>query len=168
MTPKDLLLDAVDPALGLLGGLGLVSDGRARLLVLAIAGQESEWRHRRQIGGPARSFWQGEQSGGMILAIHHAATAGFAARVFQALEIGEPSLGSWVRPGDHTVYEAIAWHDVLAATLARLLLWTDPAALPAVGDVNGAWAYYQRTWRPGAPHPELWPARYGTAMGLCQ
>jgi hypothetical protein len=29
-----------------------------------------------------------------------------------------------------TVFEAMAWHDVLAAAMARLLLWTDPAELP--------------------------------------
>jgi hypothetical protein len=65
-----------------------------------------------------------------------------------------------------TCYEAIAWNGMLAASFARLLLWTDPAALPRVGDVQGGWDLYYRCWRPGAPHPEVWPDRYDTAMRL--
>ena len=38
--------------------------------------------------------------------------------------------------------------DVLAAGLARLLLWTDPSRLPRLGDADGAWQLYVRTWRP--------------------
>lgn len=39
---------------------------------------------------------------------------------------------------------------MLAAGLARLLLYTDPARLPGLGDEEGAWQLYLRTWRPGA------------------
>ena len=155
MTPKSLLTDAVDPALALLAGQRVKSDARARVLVLAIAGQESAWSARRQIGGPARSFWQFEEGGGV-------------AGVFRVAPLSLKAVcDSLYIPFDQsTVFEAMAWNDVLAAAMARLLLWSDAADLPAVGDVNGAWAYYQRNWRPGAPHPDLWPARYGTAMGL--
>lgn len=48
------------------------------------------------------------------------------------------------------VHPALEVDDVLAAGFARLLLWTDPHRLPAVGDVEGAWQLYLRTWRPGA------------------
>ncbi|HEY0201134.1 MAG TPA: hypothetical protein VGC24_05530, partial [Burkholderiaceae bacterium] len=48
------------------------------------------------------------------------------------------------------VWDALDDDDLLAAGFARLLLYTDPAPLPAVGDVEGAWAYYLRNWRPGA------------------
>ena len=48
------------------------------------------------------------------------------------------------------VWEAIEHDDVLAAGLARLLLFTDPARLPGLGDEEGAWQLYLRTWRPGA------------------
>lgn len=155
MTPKSLLTDAIDPALALLGNQGLKSDARARLLVLAIAGQESAWEYRRQIGGPARSFWQFESGGGV-------------AGLFQVVPNKLKSVcdALYVPFNLSDVFEAMAWHDVLAAAMARLLLWTDVAALPEVGDVNAGWAYYLRNWRPGMPHPDLWPARYGTAMGL--
>src|SRR4051812_35674826 len=136
---------------------GVTSDARARLLVMAIAGQESAWAERRQIGGPARSFWQFE--GGPLSG---------TGQVFKHAG-GPPPAGcaALLGPCDPvTVFEAMAWDDVLGAAMARLLLWTDPAELPAVGDVNAGWAYYQRNWHPGAPHADLWPARYGTAWGL--
>ena len=57
-------------------------------------------------------------------------------------------------------------NDMLAAAMARLLLWTDPAPLPQVGDIEGSWNYYARLWKPGLPHPDKWPALYGTAVGL--
>jgi hypothetical protein len=156
MTPKDLLMNAVDPALALLARLANVkSDDRARVLMMAIAGQESAWKERRQIGGPARSFWQFEKGGGV---------AGLFRVTPSQLKAVCDELMIPCNPTD--VFEAMAWNDTLAACMARLLLWTDPARLPEVGNVDAAWAYYQRNWRPGAPHPEIWPARYGTAMGL--
>lgn len=39
---------------------------------------------------------------------------------------------------------------MLAAGLARLLIFTDPARLPGLGDEEDAWQLYLRTWRPGA------------------
>jgi hypothetical protein len=63
------------------------------------------------------------------------------------------------------LWEAMTYHDLLAATAARLLLWIDPAPLPGP-DANGAeqgWAIYLRRWRPGKPHPTVWPACYGGA-----
>lgn len=156
MNASALLLTAIDPALALLATVaGLAPSPEARLMMLAIAGQESAWVHRRQIGGPARSFWQFEQGGGV-------------AGVFRTCpEKIRAVCGELQVPADTaTVFEAMAWHDVLAAAMARLLLWSDAKPLPAIGDVSGGWATYQRTWRPGAPHPETWPARYGAAMGL--
>ncbi len=155
MTPKDLLLNAIDPALALLEPLGVKSDARARVLVLAIAGQESAWSARKQSGGPARSFWQFEQGGG-VAGLFHAAP----------VKLSKICAELYVPFDSSTVFEAMAWCDVLAAAMARLLLWTDAAPLPDVGKVDEAWAYYQRNWRPGAPHPESWPGRYGTAAGL--
>ena len=48
MTPKDLLINYVDPALALLAPLGVRSDQRARLLVLAIVLRPGTvWAHLR-------------------------------------------------------------------------------------------------------------------------
>lgn len=156
MTPQYLLTNSIDPALALLETLtGIKPNAQARVLVLAIAGQESAWKERRQIGGPARSFWQFEKGGGVAGLFNVARTK------LQAL-CGE----LFVPFNQNDVFEAMAWNDVLAAGMARLLLWTDAAPLPNIGDVDGSWNYYLQNWRPGAPHPEIWPARYGTAMGL--
>lgn len=157
MTPKNVLTTAIDPALAFLATLGVESDNRARLELLAIAGQETAWQARLQVGGPARGLWQfegGPQSG--LAEVFRTVPAQLKAVCAECL----------VPFAQATVFEALAWHDVLAASIARLLLWPDPAPLPEVGDVQGAWAYYQRRWRPGAPHPDIWAARYGTAMGL--
>ncbi len=156
MTPKSLLIDSVDPALALLEQVATIKpSAQARVLVMAIAGQESAWKERRQIGGPARSFWQFEKGGGV---------AGLFRVTPKQLAAVCAELYVPCNPTD--VFEAMAWNDVLAAAMARLLLWTDAAPLPNYGDVEGSWAYYQRNWRPGAPHPDVWPGRYGTAMGL--
>lgn len=157
MTPKELLDTAIDPALILLSGTGIKKTDTARVLMLAIAGQESGWTHRIQVGGPAHSFWQFEQGGGVVGVLSHPASKDKIVQVCGRL--GVPCLPA-------TVYMAMIDNDVLAACMARLLLYTDPAPLPAVGDVDGGWAYYQRNWRPGMPHPEAWPARYATALSL--
>lgn len=160
MTPKNILTDAIDPALALLWRLCAIKpDQRARLMLMAIAGQESAWVHRLQITGPARSFWQFERGGGVAGVLSHPSTKAKIAAVCDELEI----------PCDvGTVYEAMAWNDILGACMARLLLFTDPAALPEVGKVQEGWQMYLRNWRPGMPHPEVWPARYGTSQGLVE
>lgn len=69
-----------------------------------------------------------------------------------------------VRFDPDAIYGALEYDDVLAAGVARLLLWTDPKALPEVGKVDSAWALYLRTWRPGKPHPQTWPDLYRQAV----
>ncbi len=159
MTPKDILVQAVDPALAILAKLGVQSDDRARVLMMAIAGQESAWQYRQQVGGPAHSFWQFEEGGGVVGVLHHPASRDKI--VAACAELGVPCTAD-------SIYGLMATPegDVLSACMARLLLFTDPAPLPNVGEVMAGWDYYQRNWRPGAPHPEVWPGRYGTAMGL--
>lgn len=130
-------------------------NANARVLLLAIAGQESNWSHREQIGGPARSYWQME-----VEAVQEVMTrTTFMPDVCALLDV----------PAEyHVVYHAIAYQDVLAAWCARALLWLDPAPLPAVGDVQGAWDYYQRNWRPGKPGPDRWPSVYAQAAAALE
>lgn len=148
-----LLRDAIDPALAALAPLGIPSDDRARRMLLAIAGQESDWQHRRQFGdGPARGLWQFERGGGVLGVLTHRATVQAAARFAQA---------RGVQPVAQEVWEALEHDDVLAAGFARLLLWCDPAPLPE--EEGAAWRYYLRTWRPGKPAPARWPACWKAA-----
>lgn len=125
----------------------------AERFLVAIAGQESGWQARRQLGdGPARSWWQFERGGGVAGVLRHKASAGIAAQVCKALA---------VPPSPDAVHIAMENCDALACAFARLLILTDPAPVPETQ--TAAWAYYLRTWRPGKPHPENWPMRWADA-----
>lgn len=143
---------SLSPALALLPSA--MSSPHAQRLLLAIGLQESRFQHRRQIGGPARGFWQFEQRGGVRGVLTHAASRDEARMLCVARDVA---------PSSATVYATLETDDVLAAGFARLLLWTDPWPLPLPGDIDGAWALYLRTWRPGKPHPQTWPALYARA-----
>lgn len=127
----------------------------AEVMLLAIGGQESGFKHRRQIGGPARGFWQFEQGGGVRGVLRHAATRERAVEVCRF---------RGVKANQADVYNALEHDDILSAAFARLLLYSDPRALPAIGDEDAAWALYARTWRPGKPHRERWGPNYRAAV----
>lgn len=143
MTPREARNGPVAEALLLLPAK--MTSTQAELMLLAIGLQESQLKYRRQHGnGPARSLWQGEQGGGMV-----AGLLGFYDQDVQDLARGLCAVRG-VSAQPRAVWEAIEHDDVLAAGLARLLLFTDPARLPGFGDEEGAWQLYLRTWRPGA------------------
>lgn len=126
----------------------------ARVLLLAIGLQESGFTTRRQAGGPARGYWQFEQGGGVRGVLEHPAS-----RVYARAVCGIRA----VAPVTSDVYAALLNDDLLACAFARLLLWTDPAALPETADA--AWNYYVRNWRPGKPRPDAWAGHYSAAVG---
>ncbi|BAU76118.1 hypothetical protein [Metapseudomonas furukawaii] len=143
MTPRELRCGPVAEALALLPAP--MSGAQAEAMLLAIAMQESELRYRRQHGnGPARSLWQAERGGGMVSGLLR-----YHDHRVRDLAVGLCAVRG-VSPDAMSVWTAIEHDDVLAAGLARLLLWTDPARLPRLGDEEGAWQLYLRTWRPGA------------------
>ena len=123
----------------------------ARINQAAIGYQESDgYLTRRQYGnGPARGYWQFEEGGGVRGVMEHKSTSELARSVCHAR--GVP----FVR---RTVWEALETDDVLAAAFCRLLMWTDSGKLPT-NEADG-WAMYARTWRPGKPHPDKWPASW--------
>jgi hypothetical protein len=137
-----LLRGVVNPTLAWLSGIGIHGDDRARVMLLAIAGQEADCQHRRQIPvAHAMGLWQFERGGGVAGVISHRASAKPAATVLEA---------RGVRAISGEVHKALERDDVLACAFARLLLWTEAPPLPAVGDELEAWRYYVRAWRPGA------------------
>lgn len=119
----------------------------AKGVILAIGLQESRFKYRRQIGGPARSFWQAESGGGFRGVLFHTATRDVARDLLKRMGYGEP---------DESDFAAIEHNDILACCGARLLLWTHPDKLPGPGEPERAWQMYLDTWRPGKPHPETW------------
>lgn len=154
MLLSNIRTEAIIPALALLPAH--MNSPPAEVMLLAIGLQESGFVHRRQINGPARSYWQAEQGGGMVHGVlRHPSTARYAIELCDARGI---------QPVDEKIYAAIEHDDVLAAGLARLLLWTDPEPLPVIGEVGNAWDLYLRTWRPGKPHRNRWDACYAHAM----
>lgn len=154
MTADKFLSTILRPSLQV--ALPLISVGvlpAATQMLLTIAGQEGAWVHRRQIGGPARGFWQFEKSGGVRGVMTHARTADRTAKLAAALSIPFT---------DSDLYEAVAWNDVLAAGMARLLLLSDDKAIPL--DAQEAWTYYVRTWRPGKPHTNRWQGNWDASL----
>ena len=128
----------------------------ARINQAAIGQQESGYLVRRQYGnGPARGYWQFEEGGGVKRVMEHKSTSELARSVCHAR--GVP----FVR---RTVWEALETDDVLAAAFCRLLMWTDSGKLP-VSEADG-WAMYIRTWRPGKPHPDKWPASWKFGLSV--
>lgn len=149
--------DAIRPAFSLLP-LAMNSPA-ATCSLLAIGLQESGLKARRQHAeGPARGLWQFEPGGGTRGVLKHAASARIAEHV--CIEFGVP-------PETTQVWAAFEHDDVLAASFARLLLWTHPRPLPPAIDEDqvreAAWAYYLWLWRPGVPRPEKWAANWARA-----
>lgn len=154
MDLKTIVRTAVKPALALLPVK--MDTPAARLLLLAIGLQESRFLYRRQLGsGPARGLWQFERGGGVRGVLTNPASREHAYRICGI---------RGVEPVAAAVHPALEADDVLAAAFARLLMWTDAWRLPAVGDVQGGWDMYVRTWRPGKPHPQTWAGLYAQAM----
>lgn len=164
MTPHKLLHLAIVPALGELKQHGIPDTFQARRLLLAIALQESRIAHRRQVSsdgtesGPAASFWQGEQGGGMVRGVltHHQ-VAPAARRVCEDFN---------VEPTSRALWEAIRYNDVVAAAMARLLVFTLPGKLPEA--VDEGWEQYLNAWRPGKPKPATWAANWNLATKIAE
>jgi hypothetical protein len=167
LTLAELTERGIDPALRL---LPLRMDSpEARVQMLTTGLQESQFRDRRQLipvkrdgrtqlvpEGPATSFWQGERGGGLVHGVRvHPATKRYAAHLY-ALR--------GVAPRDVAIWKAIEHDDVLAAGLARLLLFSDPYKLPALGHTQAAWELYYRTWKPGKPRRDTWDGYYQRAL----
>ncbi len=153
---QTLYRDIVVPGLDLLHSLGgPPRSDRAEIMLIAISGQEAGFIHRKQIRGPARGLWQFERAGGVAGVLQHPASEDLAKTL--CAERG-------VRPSSRLVHPALAKDDLLACGFARLLLWTDPRALPS-GEA-ASWGYYIRNWRPGKPHRSRWPANYRAAVEL--
>ena len=132
----------------------------AVVLIYSIGLQESQYLYRRQVIrgqqiGPAKGYYQFERGGGCKGVVEHSASRYWMHHICRERGVNFTATAIW---------NAIQQDDVLAAAAARLLLFTDPKKLPALGDARGTWNLYKRTWRPGKPHPDKWPENYSEAM----
>lgn len=158
MNPKRLLVAGIGPAMADLELQGIKDSVDARRFLLAIAMQESGLAHRRQVAadgsesGPAASFWQFEQGGGCKGVLYHPAVGEKMRAACEANNVQATPQGLW---------EAMRYNDIIAATAARLLVYTLPHGLPATA--GEGWAQYMAAWRPGRPHPDTWPINWDLA-----
>jgi hypothetical protein len=129
-------------------------EGKAMLI--AIAMQESRWDERRQIGGPARGFWQFEL-GGIRGVLNHKSSQPIIRNVLDRLDYNY---------APDTSYAAIEHNDVLAFAYARCLLWTLPAPLPRRTESEEGWEQYISAWRPGKPHRATWDGYFRQAWEI--
>jgi len=136
----------------------VMNSPKATAMLLAIIGQESGFRERRQFGGgPARGFLMFERGGGVKGVCTHPDTRDILRSALVALRY-EKDIGQTV-----ALYQHLEHNDVLACVFGRLLLWTVKAPLPNRGEYDEAWRNYIAGWRPGKPHREAFNAHYDLA-----
>lgn len=156
-TPEQLLRLVIEPALRELPeGMDSI---RARGMLLAIARQESNLEHWRQVApggspGPGRGPWQFEQNGGTAGVLNHHATRAIAEQVCRDHGIRREPRAA------HLAMERPE-NALFACKFARLLLWTHPEGLPALEPEaeEYAFGYYEWLWRPGAHNTPVGRAR---------
>lgn len=161
MIPSVLNAQIITPALQLLGEPRF-DKHQARVQMIAIALQETGLRARIQkVGspprpvGPARSYWQFERMGGVNEVMVHPATGPRLKPIVELLDL------EW----DVTaLHQAMAYNDLVAAVMARLLIYIDPRPLPV--SAPEGWAQYLARWRPGKPHPQTWLDNWRVASGV--
>lgn len=166
MTPEVFLPTVLVPGLHWLDQhLGAIppDSPEARLVLLAIMGQESAWKFHIQSGnGPAHGYAQFEQGnprtrGGVTGVLMHPTTEELAKKVCAAAGVPADATRVWG-------LMATAAGDNLSIAFARLLLWSDRHSLPDYGDEEGAWVCYIRNWRPGKPSRSRWATVYSQAL----
>lgn len=132
-----------------------MASNEAHAMLLAIGLQESRFLEREQRRGPARGFWQFEESG-VRGVLEHPAVDFAIAKAMKQLRF------------DHTldadvVHHALAMNDILACCFARCLLWTHHDQMPGPAEATQGWEIYTDTWRPGKPRRDSWNALYEEA-----
>lgn len=157
MTPIRLLQTAIMPALNELATQGVPMNMKAARFMLAIALQESSLAHRRQLVGgaevgPAASFWQFEKNGGCLGVLSHPSTALKMKNICGAFNVSADPASLW---------DAMRFQDIVAASAARLLIYSLPRDLPENSDEG--WSQYLSAWRPGKPRPAEWAENWANA-----
>lgn len=162
---QNIVVTAVAPALAMLPKH--MNSAPARMMLLAIGMQESRFLYRYQLvdgggKGPARSFWQCEQGtrasrGGVWGVYLHNASSELLQLLCRDRDVSFNPAPIWL---------AIETDDILAAGVARLLLWTNALPLPHPEDIEDCWDYYQATWRPGKPKHDTWAMCHAAALDV--
>lgn len=160
-TAADFLVNDLDPSLAWLTsvlGTKPVNDDRARLQLLATAGQESGWENVVQLGAGKFDHAVGpfQMQLNTVMDIFMNTITDAKAMVL-CLKLG-------ANPTADAAYAAILAQMKLAVGLARLDYFANPNLFPEIGDEAGGYAMYLDTWRPGAPSPARWTIVYAEAL----
>lgn len=149
---------------GLAREFGIPDGPGADAMSIACSFQESRFATRDQQDavnaiGPATGWWQFEKNGGVAEILEARQTRYIASELCRRAGVKAERDPVW------RLFASAAGDD-LACAFARLLVWKDPAALPAVepGAAQLAYAYYDRNWRPGKKRPQDWPAAWADAL----
>lgn len=163
MRPETFVIVALIPGLSLLPQGMDTPDVRAFLLAIGL--HESKLSARRQVKGPARSYFQFERAG-VVGVLHHPASRDHAADVLRQLDYG----ALFRRP--KAVHDVLEHSDPLATAFARLLLRTLPAPLPTRAQDLTAYAQYREAWRPEPVNAEErrseWPDAWAQAWAIVE
>lgn len=159
--------DVIRPVhVGLAREFGIPESPGADAMVIACGFQESRFATRDQRDaanalGPATGWWQFEKNGGVAEIIEARQTRDVAAELCRRAGVKAERDPVWR-------LFASAAGDELACAFARLLVWKDPAALPAVdpGASQEAYIYYDRNWRPGRKRPQDWSMSWAAALEI--
>lgn len=152
MTLDDVVSSILEPALAVLPAR--FDTPQARVMLLATGLQESGFTCEDQVGGPAHGYWQFEVNG-VRAVMSFAGTAALAQSVARHADVQFDAT---------SIYASLDHNDQLACQFARLLLWSAPGPLPALGASDAAWSLYQSCWRPGRPRPADWLSNYQQAL----
>lgn len=148
-----IVQEAINPGLKLLPAQ--MDSDAARVMLLATGLQESRFKYRFQtvkgqpyVKGPAKSYWQFEVGGAVKDVMQRATTRQHCIDLCAARAVAfDP----------RAIHSAMEEDDILAAAMARLLLWTDSKPLPNLdASHEDAWQCYVRNWHPGKPHRDTW------------
>lgn len=167
MSPDIFLTGTLLPAHQwmLQNGVSLPFSPSVNVGLTAISGQEANWTERVQYNtGPAHGLFQFELAGGTLGVLTAVRSRVMAAKLCTADNI----IAGTTKALAHNAWLrfTIPQGDNLAVAFARLLLWCDPSALPAMDDIEGWWDCYLKNWRPGKPSLDRWTAVFPQALAV--
>lgn len=154
-SPLEILETVIIPALEDTGKVLKTKNlPEAAVFLLAVAIQESHLQFRKQFaGGPARGLFQMESEPLSMMTL---------------VMKKNPELRAMLPTADpKEMWNLLEFpeNDKYGVYIARTALKSDPAPIPRLGNVEGAWEYYLKHWRPGKPRKEKWAISYEAALG---
>lgn len=115
--------------------MDLWSPSAEKLLVMIACHESMGLRYRKQISGPAISFYQ----------IEPKTFDDVWCRFLGARQVKKAAVSQFL-PDGVTPLHALATSDEFATAIARMKLWMVPEALPLVSDDKGLAAYAKKYW----------------------